>query len=213
MQPMPQSICAIVCIYVCFGPTQRLLPGVSIYSLYTNCCSCSSPRRVVSPSALSSLSDSSPPVHVWFHYSKDDPIPPITVSSRFSPSTGCPHMPDVISLSDPRQRRRKYQDWWTSLRFESVAFFIFSNSPTLCRKILFQNSFLACSPVIEISNCVLRIFIACHGSYICRGVRTTLFVSAIWTFVGSLQRSGWNGTGWVSFTSTLIIFISNLHCF
>ena len=28
MQPMPQSICAIVCIYVCFGPTQRLLPGV-----------------------------------------------------------------------------------------------------------------------------------------------------------------------------------------
>ena len=29
MQPMPQSICAIVCIYVCFRPTQRLLPGVS----------------------------------------------------------------------------------------------------------------------------------------------------------------------------------------
>ena len=28
MQPMPQSICAIVCIYVYFGPTQRLLPGV-----------------------------------------------------------------------------------------------------------------------------------------------------------------------------------------
>ena len=28
MQPMPQSICAIVCIYVCFRPTQRLLPGV-----------------------------------------------------------------------------------------------------------------------------------------------------------------------------------------
>ena len=28
MQPNPQSICAIVCIYVCFGPTQRLLPGV-----------------------------------------------------------------------------------------------------------------------------------------------------------------------------------------
>ena len=126
MQPMPQSICAIVCIYVCFGPTQRLLPGVSIYSLYTNCCSCSSPRRVVSPSALSSLSDSSPPAHIWFHYSKDDPIPPITISSsRFSPSTGCLHMPDVISLSDPRQRRRKYQDWWTSLRFKSVAFFIF----------------------------------------------------------------------------------------
>ena len=29
MQPMPQSICAIVCIYVYFGPTQRLLPGVT----------------------------------------------------------------------------------------------------------------------------------------------------------------------------------------
>ena len=30
MQPMPQSICAIVCVYVCFGPgpTVRLLPGV-----------------------------------------------------------------------------------------------------------------------------------------------------------------------------------------
>ena len=29
MQPMPQSICAYVCAYVCFGPTQRLLPGVT----------------------------------------------------------------------------------------------------------------------------------------------------------------------------------------
>ena len=28
LQPMPQSICAIVCVYVCFGPTVRLLPGV-----------------------------------------------------------------------------------------------------------------------------------------------------------------------------------------
>ena len=35
MQPMPQSICAIVCIYVYFGPTQRLLPGVIITVRYS----------------------------------------------------------------------------------------------------------------------------------------------------------------------------------
>ena len=28
MQPMPQSICAIVCVYVCFRPPGRLRPGV-----------------------------------------------------------------------------------------------------------------------------------------------------------------------------------------
>lgn len=28
MQSMPQSNCVCVCVYVCFGLTQRLLPGV-----------------------------------------------------------------------------------------------------------------------------------------------------------------------------------------
>ena len=82
-------------------------------------------------------------------------------------------MHDVFLLTDPRQRRRKHQDWiWTAWILHSA---LFSPESYPFHKVLFQSyRFLACSPVIGIAQCylpVLRIFVGCHG------------VSAIWSFV------------------------------
>ena len=81
--------------------------------------------------------------------------------------------------------------------------------------IKFTYIFLACNPVIDISQCVLRIHVACHGSYVYIDVRAQASHSVCFCDCGLLLAVMVNGMKRlpVSNLLPLIIFVSDLHPF
>ena len=106
-----------------------------------------------------------------------------------------PHVHDVflLSLSD------KEDLWLMNLTLAWVRNFCSFPQKFSFRAAVY--SFIAWDLVIEISNWVLRIFVACHSSYVDRSVRATLFVSAIWTFCWQFTAIGMKQLGKLSFHS------------
>ncbi|KAF8163711.1 hypothetical protein B0H34DRAFT_781331 [Crassisporium funariophilum] len=176
-----------------------------------------SPRRSPSPSPSSSSSDSSPPAEV---FAQPPSIPQtahsLSLTSSLLPRDGFTRPLDVFSLPDPRhtsRRRRKYHDspttalFLTLLSLSLLACLLLLVLPTprvpkgVPKAAMPYNVLMHTVPLVTVLTVLSAVAAYAHVMLLRVFVRpvmvatevfvpATLFVSAVWAFVGSFMWDG-----------------------